>query len=139
MSKSDDNEANFIGLLEDPKQIVKKIKRAMTDSDEPSRGALLILRTSRGLQPAGPWMSGVTGRSIPELEQHFEGKMYGHLKSETADAVVALLEPIQARFRELRQDETHLRAILAAGAQKARKGLKTLTSVYDVVGFVPRA
>ena len=58
----------------------------------------------------------------------------------TADAVVALLEPIQARFRELRQDETHLQAILAAGAQKAReRAEKTLTSVYDVVGFVPRA
>ena len=139
MSKSDDNEANFIGLLEDPKQIVKKIKRAMTDSDEPA-----VVRfdpeNKPGVSNLLTLMSGVTGRSIPELEQHFEGKMYGHLKSETADAVVALLEPIQARFRELRQDETHLQAILAAGAQKAReRAEKTLTSVYDVVGFVPRA
>ncbi|MGL4795817.1 MAG: tryptophan--tRNA ligase, partial [Aeromonas jandaei] len=69
-----------------------------------------------------------------------EGKMYGHLKTETAEAVVALLEPIQARFNELRQDEAHLIAILAEGAQKAReRAEKTLTSVYDVVGFVPRA
>ncbi len=66
----------------------------------------------------------MTGRSIPELEQHFEGKMYGHLKTETAEAVVALLEPIQARFHELRQDEAHLQAILAAGAQRRGKGLK---------------
>ncbi|MGL6053551.1 MAG: tryptophan--tRNA ligase, partial [Aeromonas salmonicida] len=139
MSKSDDNEANFIGLLEDPKQIVKKIKRAVTDSDEPA-----VVRfdpeNKPGVSNLLTLMSGVTGRSIPELEQHFEGKMYGHLKTETAEAVVALLEPIQARFRELRQDEAHLQTILAAGAQKAReRAEKTLTSVYDVVGFVPRA
>ncbi|MGL5198099.1 MAG: tryptophan--tRNA ligase, partial [Aeromonas veronii] len=139
MSKSDDNEANFIGLLEDPKQIVKKIKRAVTDSDEPA-----VVRfdpeNKPGVSNLLTLMSGVTGRSIPELEQHFEGKMYGHLKTETAEAVVALLEPIQARFHELRQDEAHLIAILAEGAQKAReRAEKTLTSVYDVVGFVPRA
>lgn len=47
-------------------------------------------------------MHGATGRPISELESHFEGKMYGHLKGETADAVVALLEPIQQRFHALR-------------------------------------
>ncbi|MFM5440468.1 tryptophan--tRNA ligase [Aeromonas enteropelogenes] len=139
MSKSDRNEANFIGLLEDPKKIVKKIKKAVTDCDEPA-----VVRfdpeNKPGVSNLLTLMSGVTGRSIPELEQHFAGKMYGHLKTETAEAVVALLEPIQARFHELRQDETHLIAILAEGAQKAReRAEKTLTSVYDVVGFVPRA
>ena len=111
----------------------------MTDSDEPA-----VVRfdpeNKPGVSNLLTLMSGVTGRSIPELEQHFEGKMYGHLKTETAEAVVALLEPIQARFHELRQDEAHLQAILAAGAQKAReRAEKTLASVYDVVGFVPRA
>ncbi|MGL5287936.1 MAG: tryptophan--tRNA ligase, partial [Aeromonas sp.] len=139
MSKSDDNEANYIGLLEDPKQIIKKIKRAMTDSDEPA-----VVRfdpqNKPGVSNLLSLMSGVTGRTIPELEQHFEGKMYGHLKSETADAVVALLEPIQARFKMLRQDEANLIAILAEGAKKARiRAEKTLTCVYDAVGFVPRA
>ena len=85
-------------------------------------------------------MSGATGRSIKELEQHFEGKMYGHLKTETADAVLAMLEPIQARFHELRADEAKLINILALGADKARsKAAQTLESVYDVLGFVPRS
>ena len=111
----------------------------MTDFDEPA-----VVRfdpeNKPGVSNLLTLMSGVTGRSIPELELHFEGKMYGHLKTETAEAVVALLEPIQARFHELRQDEAHLIAILAEGAQKAReRAEKTLTSVYDVVGFVPRA
>jgi len=65
MSKSDDNEANFIGLLEDPKQIVKKIKRAVTDSDEPA-----VVRfdpeNKPGVSNLLTLMSGVTGRSIPE-------------------------------------------------------------------------
>ena len=139
MSKSDDNRNNVIGLLEDPKSVVKKLKRAVTDSDEPPV-VRYDVQNKAGVSNLLDILSGVTGQSIPELEKHFEGKMYGHLKSETADAVVALLEPIQARFRELRQDEAHLQAILAAGAQKAReRAEKTLISVYDVVGFVPRA
>ncbi|MGL5285186.1 MAG: tryptophan--tRNA ligase [Aeromonas sp.] len=139
MSKSDDNEANFIGLLEDPKQVAKKIKRAVTDSDNPPV-VRFDVDNKPGVSNLLTLMSGATDRSIPELVEHFDGKMYGHLKGECADAVVALLEPIQARFHELRQDEPLLQSILADGAQKAReRAEKTLASVYDVIGFVPRA
>ena len=65
--------------------------------------------------------------------------MYGHLKVDTADAVVSLLEPIQARYKELRADESSLQAIARVGAEKARKrAATTLATVYDKVGFLPK-
>ena len=138
MSKSDDNEANFIGLLEDPKQIVKKIKRAMTDSEEPPV-VRFDLEEKAGVSNLLTLMHGATGRPIVELEQHFAGKMYGHLKGETAEAVVALLEPVQQRYQALRADEAHLLAVLSRGADKARARAEvTLQKVYEAVGFVPK-
>ncbi|MGO1247851.1 MAG: tryptophan--tRNA ligase [Oceanisphaera sp.] len=138
MSKSDENVNNFIGLLEDPKVITKKLKRAVTDSEDPPV-IKFDLENKPGVSNLLTLMSGATGRSIKELEVHFEGKMYGHLKTETAAAVLAMLEPIQARFHELRADEEQLIKILTQGADKAReKAAKTLKSVYDVIGFVPR-
>ncbi|WP_375057285.1 tryptophan--tRNA ligase [Zobellella sp. DQSA1] len=139
MSKSDDNSNNFIGLLEDPKSIAKKLKRAVTDSEDPP-----VVRFDQQQKPGVSnlltLMSGASGRAIPELEQHFEGKMYGHLKTETAEAVLAMLEPIQRRFHELREDETELRKVLTMGADKARvKAVQTLEKVYDVIGFVPKS
>ena len=138
MSKSDDNRNNVIGLLEDPKSIAKKIKRAMTDSEEPPVVRFDIAEKP-GVSNLLTLLHGATGKPITQLEQEFEGKMYGHLKGETADAVVALLEPIQQRFRELREDEAHLLQVVQQGGEKARlRAEKTLTRVYDVVGLVPR-
>ncbi|PSJ46539.1 tryptophan--tRNA ligase [Zobellella endophytica] len=139
MSKSDDNSNNFIGLLEDPKSIAKKLKRAVTDSEDPP-----VVRFDTEQKPGVSnlltLMSGATGRGIPELEQHFEGKMYGHLKTETAEAVLAMLEPIQRCFHELREDEAELKKVLSLGADKARvKAVQTLEKVYDVIGFVPKS
>ena len=139
MSKSDDNANNFIGLLEDPKKITKKLKRAVTDSDDPPV-VRFDTENKPGVSNLLTLMGGVSGRSIAELEQHFEGKMYGHLKTETAEAVLEMLTPIQQRFHELREDETELRRVLTLGADKARaKAVQTLDKVYDVIGFVPRA
>ena len=138
MSKSDDNRNNVIGLLEDPKSIAKKIKRAMTDSEEPPVVRFDIAEKP-GVSNLLTLLHGATGKPITQLEQEFEGKMYGHLKGETADAVVALLEPIQQRFRELREDEAHLLQVVQQGGEKARlRAEKTLARVYDVVGLVPR-
>ena len=139
MSKSDENVNNFIGLLEDPKVIAKKLKRAVTDSEEPAV-VRFDVENKPGVSNLLTLMSGASGRSIKELEQHFEGKMYGHLKTETADAVLTMLAPIQARFHELRADEASLGKILSLGADKASaKAANTLKNVYDVLGFVPRS
>lgn len=138
MSKSDDNRNNVIGLLEDPKSIIKKIKRAMTDGQEPPVVRFDVAEKP-GVSNLLTLLHGATGKPIAQLEQEFEGKMYGHLKGETADAVVALLEPIQQRFHQLREDEAHLLQIVQQGGEKARlRAEKTLARVYDVIGLVPR-
>ena len=136
MSKSDDNRNNVITLLEDPKSIVKKIKRAVTDSDEPP-----VVRYDKvnkpGVSNLLDLMSSVTNIPISQLEQHFEGKMYGHLKGEVADAVVAFLEPVQKRYGEFRADESYLKSVMKAGAEKAAaRAMITLRRAQTAVGFV---
>lgn len=138
MSKSDDNQGNFIGLLEDPKVITKKIKRAVTDSDEPPL-VRFDAEKKAGVSNLLGILSAISGKSIETLEGEFEGRMYGHLKGDVADAVVNFLEPLQARYKALREDRTTLDAIMRAGAQEASaRAAQTLKKVYEAVGFVPR-
>ncbi|MGY0589902.1 MAG: tryptophan--tRNA ligase [Paraglaciecola chathamensis] len=136
MSKSDDNQNNFVGLLEDPKKISKKIKRAVTDSDEQAR---IYFDTAEkpGVSNLLSLLSCATGTSIADLVPAYEDKMYGHLKTDVADAVVAMLEPIQAKFTELRQDQAELDRIMAVGAEKAQmRAQQTIDKVYEAIGFV---
>lgn len=136
MSKSDENPWNFVGLLEDPKMISKKFKKAMTDSEDPPRVAFDI-ENKPGVANLLSILSGVTGKSVDVLVNEYEGKMYGHLKGDVADAVIALLEPVQQRFRELRADQTTMQQVMAKGAAEARaRAAATLSKVYDAVGFV---
>ncbi|ALS99947.1 tryptophan--tRNA ligase [Lacimicrobium alkaliphilum] len=138
MSKSDDNPNNFVGLLEEPKKISKKIKKAVTDSDEQAR-IYFDPQEKAGVSNLLTLLSGATGKSIAELVPDYEGKMYGHLKTDVADAVVALLEPIQTRFRELRNDRAELDRVMKEGADKAsERAAITLKKVYEAVGFIPR-
>ena len=138
MSKSDDNAKNFIGLLEDPKVIIKKIKSAETDSDEKAR-IYFDVENKPGVSNLLSLLSCSTGKSIDSLIPEYDGKMYGHLKVDAADAVVSLLEPIQARFKALRQDESALQTIARVGAEKAReRAAATLADVYEKVGFLPK-
>ena len=137
MSKSDDNRNNVIGLLENPKDVAKKIKRAVTDSDEPP-----VVRYDRqnkaGVSTLLDILSGVSGKTIAELEKEFEGKMYGHLKTAVAEEVSAMLSGLQERFYHFRNDEALLDKIAAEGAQKASaRAKKTLDRVYKAIGFVP--
>lgn len=136
MSKSDDNRNNVITLLEEPKSIVKKIKRAVTDSDEPP-----VVRYDKvnkpGVSNLLDLMSSVTNIPISQLEQHFEGKMYGHLKGEVADAVVAFLEPVHKKYAELRSNEDYLLQVFRKGAEKARiRASQTLKEVQKTIGFI---
>ncbi|MBP2845101.1 tryptophan--tRNA ligase [Dickeya oryzae] len=138
MSKSDDNRNNVIGLLEDPKSVVKKIKRAVTDSDEPPV-VRYDLQNKAGVSNLLDILSGVTGKAIPDLEKEFEGQMYGHLKGAVADAVSGMLSELQARYHRFRGDEAFLQQVMRDGAQKASaRAQDTLRKAYDVVGFVAR-
>ncbi|MBA0216538.1 tryptophan--tRNA ligase [Pectobacterium brasiliense] len=138
MSKSDDNRNNVIGLLEDPKAVVKKIKRAMTDSDEPPV-IRYDVKNKAGVSNLLDILSGVTGKPIPELEQEFDGQMYGHLKGAVADAVSGMLSELQERYHRYRNDEAFLQQIMREGADKASaRAQETLKKVYDAIGFVAR-
>ncbi|WP_315708649.1 tryptophan--tRNA ligase [Brenneria uluponensis] len=138
MSKSDENRNNVIGLLEDPKSVVKKIKRAMTDSDEPPV-VRYDLENKPGVSNLLDILSAVTGKAIPELETEFEGQMYGHLKGAVADAVSGMLSELQERYHHFRNDEVFLQQVMRDGAQKASiRAQETLTKVYEAIGFVAR-
>lgn len=136
MSKSDENRNNVIGLLENPKDIEKKIKRAMTDSDEPPT-VRYDLKTKAGVSNLLDILTGITGKPITELEKEFEGKMYGHLKTEVATQIIDMLTTLQTKYHQYRDDENYLLSIMLEGAQKARsKAEPTLKKVYDAIGFV---
>ena len=136
MSKSDENRNNVIGLLENPKDVEKKIKRAMTDSDEPPV-VRYDLKNKTGVSNLLDILTGITGKPIAELEKELEGKMYGHLKTEVANQVIDMLTGLQAKYHQYRDDENYLLTIMQEGAQKARaKAEPTLKKVYDAIGFV---
>ncbi|MBK5074327.1 tryptophan--tRNA ligase [Budviciaceae bacterium CWB-B4] len=136
MSKSDENRNNVIGLLEDPKSVMKKLKRAVTDSDEPPV-VRYDIENKAGVSNLLDILSGVTGKSIATLEQEFEGKMYGHLKTEVAEAVANMLTELQERYHRFRNDEAFLQQVMREGAAKASaQAKKTMEKVNQAVGFV---
>ena len=136
MSKSDDNPNNVIGLLEDPKKLAKKIKRAVTDSDEQAR-IYFDVSEKPGVSNLLSLLSCTTGESIANLVPKYEDKMYGHLKGDVAEAVVNMLTPIQAEYARIRADDAYLHDVLRASAIKAReKASVTLAKTYKALGFV---
>lgn len=134
MSKSDSNKNNFIGLLDDPKAILTKFKKAQTDSGTQIE---YDLENKPGLANLLTIYSVISGQPIDAVVKQFEGKMYGHLKAELGELVVNYLEPMQKRFYEIRDDETFLRDVLKQGAATARaQAQKTLKQVHETIGFV---
>jgi tryptophanyl-tRNA synthetase len=136
MSKSDENPNAYIMLLDEPKKIEKKLKKAVTDSDEQAR-IYFDTAEKAGVSNLLTLLSIATGKSIDALVPEYEDKMYGHLKKDTAEAVVAMIEPIQQKFHAIREDRTELERIMRAGSEKAsERAQKTLKAAYDAVGFV---
>lgn len=130
MSKSDENEAGAIFLLDDADTITKKIKRAVTDSGtdivfDETRPAINNLLTIYQL---------VTEKSQAECVEQFAGKGYGQFKNELVESVIEYLRPFQERMSAY--DEDALNAILKAGAEKAAAiASKTMLDVYQKVGI----
>ncbi|MCG7532601.1 tryptophan--tRNA ligase [Psychrobium sp. MM17-31] len=136
MSKSDDNANNFIMLLDEPKKIEKKLKRAVTDSDEQAR-IYFDNEEKPGVSNLLTLMSCMTGRSIDEIVPEYEDKMYGHLKKDTAEAVLSVIEPLQQRYFELRKDEGELLNIMKDAAERAsEKASQTLDKAKDALGLI---
>lgn len=133
MSKSDPNENAYILLLDKPDAIVRKIKRAVTDSGSEVRHG----EGKEGIENLMSIYGAVTGKTMEETEAEFEGKGYGVFKSAVADAVVAALEPIQKRYAELTANRDYLEDVYRSGAQIAeRTAFKTIAKVYRKVGFI---
>tara|TARA_B110000014_G_scaffold263976_1_gene262711 strand:+ start:1509 stop:2507 length:999 start_codon:yes stop_codon:yes gene_type:complete len=135
MSKSDNNLNNIISLLDQPSVIIKKIKRAVTDS-----GSDITFDENRpGLANLITIYSIATGDTISKIENDYQGKMYSEFKSDLGEVIVEMLTPIQKEYALLMTDKANIESILKEGAAKARnKAYKTLDKVYRKIGLVKR-
>ncbi|MGF1713431.1 tryptophan--tRNA ligase [Photobacterium chitinilyticum] len=138
MSKSDDNRKNVITLLEEPKSIIKKINKAQTDTDTPPRIAHGVDKA--GITNLMGLYSAATGKSFEEIEAQYQGvEMYGPFKKDVGEAIVAMLEPVQAEYKRIREDRAYMDSVMKAGAEKAsQRAAVTLKKAFEAVGFVPR-
>ena len=135
MSKSDENANAWVAMLDKPEDIMRKFKRAVTDSEA-------CVRYADGKDGVNNLMgiySSVTGKNYDEIEKEFDGKGYGDFKVAVAEAVIAELQPIQERFRQYMNDKSYLEKCYAEGAQKALAiSTRTLDKVMKKIGFLPK-
>jgi tryptophanyl-tRNA synthetase len=134
MSTTIGAEQGVVRLVDEPDVIRKKFKTAVTDS---GREVVHDPSEKPGISNLIEIMSVATGDSIAEIESRYDGAGYGQFKEDVGEAVVALVAPIQERFRELRSDDAELQRLLRIGADKAREtSAPTLSAMYEHMGFV---
>lgn len=134
MSKSASSPNGIIELLEDPARSAKKIKSAVTDT---GREILYDEENKPGISNLLTIYAALTGRTIDELLEQYEGRGYGDLKKDLAEIVVEFVRPVQERTKEYLDDPAHLDKILAVGADKARAvSAVTLARAYQSIGFL---
>ena len=135
MSKSDENPNSVILILDDKDTIIRKFKRAVTDSE-----AEVVFREGKdGINNLMTIYSSVTGKDFKSIESEFAGKGYGDFKLAVGESVADHLEPVRTEFARLIQDKAYLKECYTAGAEKAlRYSQRTLNKVYRKVGFVDR-
>ena len=125
-------------LLEKPEDILRKFKRAITDSDT-ERCVRFDRENKPGVANLMNIYSAVTGRSFEAIEAEFEGNGYGAFKPVVGEAVVEMLRPIREETERLLADKAYLEGVYRAGAERAaRVAERTLRKVYKKVGFLPR-
>ena len=133
MSKSDPNTKSFILMVDEPATIMKKFRSAVTDSEASVRYA----EGKDGINNLIEIYSACTGLNFEQIEDEFRGKGYGDFKNAVGEAVVAQLEPIQTRYKELLKDKKYLDELAQRGAESASKLAKrTIDKVYKKVGLV---
>ncbi len=133
MSKSDENVNATILILDDKDTIIRKFKRAVTDSDSQVRYA----DGKDGINNLMTIYSAVTGKTYEEIEKEFDGKGYGDFKLAVGEAVADNLQPVRDNFARLMQDKDYLKKCYTEGAQKALSiSQKVVSKVYRKVGFV---
>ncbi|HYO39473.1 MAG TPA: tryptophan--tRNA ligase [Nocardioidaceae bacterium] len=134
MSKSASAPAGIVEMLDDPAASAKKIRSAVTDSDSSVR---FDPDAKPGVSNLLTIFSALTGRSLDDLVVAYDGRGYGDLKKDLAEAVVDVVTPFRDRANELLADRAALDDILSSGAERAAAvAERTLADVYDRVGFV---
>ncbi len=132
MSKSDP-EDTYIGILDEPNIIRKKFRRAVTDSDN---SVSFDTENKPGISNMMSIMSVITGKSMDAISDEYSGRGYGVFKDAVADAVIAELEPIQARYKQISADKAYLEEVMNSGAQRAAAlANRTMLKVRRKVGL----
>lgn len=135
MSKSDANVNAFISMDDDPQTVLRKFKRAVTDSDD----KIIYSPEKPGISNLLTIYCAFTDKTFEQAEQEFEGKGYGDFKSTVGEAVTAVIEPIRQEKNRLLSDKAYLDDVLKCGAERAeRLAYRTLNKVYKKVGLVLR-
>ncbi len=133
MSKSDANPNAYIAILDKPEDIVRKFRRAVTDSDA-------CVCRGEGKEGVGNLMNiyaCFTGQSDEEIEREFAGRGYGDFKTAVGEVTAEALAPLRKRYAELIADKAYLESVMKKGAQQAASlAARTMRKVYKKVGFV---
>lgn len=133
MSKSDENENAFITLLEEPSRIMKKVTRAVTDSENEVR---YDPESKGGISNLMEIYSSLTHKKMEEIEGEFKGIGYGDFKTAVGDEIIKELKPLQERFKDFSSDKAYIEGLMKEGAQRAQYAAnKTLRKVKKKIGF----
>lgn len=136
MSKSDPDENATLRLMDDADVILRKLKRAVTDSED---NVKFDVENKPGISNLMTIYGAFTEKSASEIEREFEGKGYGAFKTAVGEAVVDGLRPVHEEYARIRADKAYLEQIMGTSAQKAEHvAQKTLAKVQKKIGFVPR-
>lgn len=136
MSKSDENENAYVFILDEEDAILRKFKRAVTDSEREIRYDEV---SKPGVSNLISIYSAVTGKTFAAIEKEFDGRSYGDLKEVTGQAVAEMLSPIQQKYKELTANKDYLNSILKENSEKAAyMARKTLSKVQRKIGLLPR-
>ena len=135
MSKSDENPNGSIYLMDDPDTIMRKFKRAVTDSE----GQIRYRDEQPGIKNLISIYCACTGKTPEEVEREFDGSGYGEFKPAVGEAVISVLKPLQDRVDELSRDKGYIDSVIKNNAEKAQYfANKTLRKVQKKVGFPER-
>ena len=136
MSKSDKDPNGCVYILERPEDILRKFKKAVTDSEACVRYDVV---NKPGVSNLMQIYAVTTGRSFEEIEREFAGHGYGDFKAAVGESVVEMLRPIREETERMLSDKAYLQGVYRAGAEKAaRVANRTLGKVYKKVGFIDR-
>ncbi|MBO4815962.1 MAG: tryptophan--tRNA ligase [Clostridia bacterium] len=134
MSKSSTNPNDVIFIEDEPEVIIKKFKKAVTDSENKVK---FDPENKPGVSNLMQIYSAITGKTMSDIEKEFENKGYGDFKMTVANAVVERLKPVQEKYKELLANREYLEKIYTKGAENARKlASKTLREVKDKIGII---